>query len=152
MIRLLKVTYDESADSISRKISLYINDQLDLEDYPPHTQFGEVLSVAAEMKEYSWEPSKQECIYIITRNSMWNSFEEHLLKQAGIEYQVEDVLDSYYSGEIKLPRLRKRIEKYLRFWLTSDEVLDKIGKHGMDSLTPIDYKVLRSEGGHLSDI
>jgi hypothetical protein len=152
MIRLLKVTYEESADSISQKINLYVNNQLDVDDYPPHTELGEVLSAAAEMKEYSWEPYTQDCIYIITCDTMWKTFETLLLQKVGVKYVVEDVLDRYYNGEIKLPRLRKKIEKYLRFWLTSDEVLDKIGKHGMDSLTATDYQVLKAASAKSTDI
>jgi hypothetical protein len=145
MIRLLKVTYLEGADEMSSKVNEYLNGILDTEDFPSHTGIGIVLAAAADMKEYSWEPYKRDCIYIITQEKTWNLFEDGLLKKVGVQYQVEDVLDEYYSGKIKLPKLRRKIQKYLRFWLTCDDVLDKISKHGMSSLTTLDYKILRDE-------
>jgi hypothetical protein len=143
MIRLLKVTYLEDADKLSYKVNEYLDNVLDAEDFPSHTGIGEVLVAAAEMKEYSWEPYRRDCIYIITQEKNWKVFEDGLLKKVGVQYEIEDVLDEYYSGNIKLPKLRRKIQKYLRFWLTCDDVLDKISKHGMSSLTTLDYKILR---------
>jgi len=143
MIRLLRVKYLEDSDAIADKIDAVLDGIFELEDMPEHTDLGAVIAVAAEMKEYSWEPYTKDCVYIITRSSQWSIFENGLLLKAGVKYQAEDVLDDYYSGKIKLIKLRRKIDKYLRFWLTTDEVLDKILKHGMSSLTPTDYKVLK---------
>lgn len=143
MIRLLKITYLEGADSLAKKVNEYLDGVIDAEDFPLHTDIGEVIAAAAEMKDFSWEPYKRDCIYLITQDKMWKIFEERLLQRVGAHYQVEDVLDDYYNGSIKLPKLRRKIQKYLRFWLTTDDVLDKISRHGMSSLTTLDYKVLR---------
>ena len=144
MIRLLRVQYTEPAARIVEKLALHIDGSMDLEDYPGHTPFGTILDVAHELQEYSWEPASGDCVYLITQGTQWDLFVSALLVPAGIGYTVEDCLDQYYAGHLRLPRLRKRIERYLRYWLTTDEVLDKMNAHGAGSLTATDRAVLHA--------
>jgi hypothetical protein len=74
-----------------------------------------------------------------------------LIDKYGVICKVIDLTDEYTKSDSvfeeflsKYPDKRKNIEDLILYDMTVDDVLDKINKFGIDSLTKIDKEILNS--------
>jgi len=71
-----------------------------------------------------------------------------LQSETGIMYEMEDISEKVLMGEFMIDpdfteQLTEFIEKYEKMEKTSDMVLEKIFKNGMESLTELDKELIK---------
>ena len=104
--------------------------------------------------EYTDE-SGFECMFILLNplliKDLGNLYTQHGIKFTLLDITEDVVFDNpiktKYRNSLGQPCHRKvlnLIREFKRDWMTVDDVLDKILKSGIKSLTELDYKILRS--------
>ena len=139
-MKIIKLEYiDVPQEFIDSGRSSYSQEDLDLID-----EFDENLQYIELEDDVNWiEPTigifSEEFIVFI--KSMCEKYE--------VKYKITDITDQYiYSSSAfeeflnKYSDKRKDIEKYILHNTSVDDVLDKINKFGIDSMTEIDKKIL----------
>jgi len=139
-MKIIKLEYiDVPQEFIDSGRSSFSQEDLDLID-----EFDENLQYIELEDDVNWiEPTigifSEEFIVFI--KSMCEKYE--------VKYKITDITDEYiYSSSAfeeflnKYSDKRKDIEKYILYNTSVDDVLDKINKFGIDSMTEIDKKIL----------
>ena len=139
-MKIIKLEYiDVPQEFIDSGRSSFSQEDLDLID-----EFDENLQYIELEDDVNWiEPTigifSEEFIVFI--KSMCEKYE--------VKYKITDITDEYiYSSSAfeeflnKYSDKRKDIEKYILHNTSVDDVLDKINKFGIDSITEIDKKIL----------
>ena len=139
-MKIIKLEYIEvPQEFIDSGRSSFSQEDLDLID-----EFDENLQYIELEDDVNWiEPTigifSEEFIVFI--KSMCEKYE--------VKYKITDITDEYiYSSSAfeeflnKYSDKRKDIEKYILHNTSVDDVLDKINKFGIDSITEIDKKIL----------
>jgi hypothetical protein len=139
-MKIIKLEYiDVPQEFIDSGRSSFSQEDLDLID-----EFDENLQYIELEDDVNWiEPTigifSEEFIVFI--KSMCEKYE--------VKYKITDITDEYiYSSSAfeeflnKYSDKRKDIEKYILHNTSVDDVLDKINKFGIDSMTEIDKKIL----------
>jgi hypothetical protein len=139
-MKIIKLEYiDVPQEFIDSGRSSFSQEDLDLID-----EFDENLQYIELEDDVNWiEPTigifSEEFIVFI--KSMCEKYE--------VRYKITDITDEYiYSSSAfeeflnKYSDKRKDIEKYILHNTSIDDVLDKINKFGIDSMTEIDKKIL----------
>lgn len=104
--------------------------------------------------EYTDE-SGFECMFILLNplliKDLGNLYTQHGIKFTLLDITEDVVFDNpiktkyrNYLGQPCHRKVLNLIREFKRDWMTVDDVLDKILKSGIKSLTELDYKILRS--------
>ena len=139
-MKIIKIDYIEvPQEFIDNGRSVFSQEELDLID-----EFDENLQYIELEDDVNWiEPT----IGIFSEEFL--DFIKSMCEKYEVKYKITDITDEYiYSASTfeqflnKYSDKRKDIENYILYNTSVDDVLDKINKFGIDSITEIDKKIL----------
>jgi len=139
-MKIIKIDYIEvPRELIDRGGSVFSQEERDLME-----EFDENLQYIELEDDDNWiDPT----IGIFSEDFL--DFIKYMCEKYEVKYKITDITDEYiYSSSAfeeflnKYSDKRKDIEKYILYNTSVDDVLDKINKFGIDSMTEIDKKIL----------
>ena len=139
-MNIIKIDYIEvPQELIDRGRSSFSQEEMDLLE-----EFDENLQYVELEDDVNWiEPTigifSEECL----------NFIKFMCEKYKVKYKITDITDEYICSASEFEKFlnkysdkRKDIEKYILCNTSVDDILDKINKFGIDSITEIDKKIL----------
>lgn len=120
--------------------------KIQAEDLYKNLSFQELEDLESyDMKAYDIEIDNKMSSYIITTRYVLTRI-ILFFRQRNIYFTYEDISDEVFFNQIKFDddNFNKNIDKFIRENITVDQILDKINKFGIESLTNIDKKNLEN--------
>jgi hypothetical protein len=144
-MRFCKVTSTHNQDEINEIIMSMTSAEVDY-----------IISLYGKisMVEYTDE-NGLECMFAILDDTLIEKISE-LYHKYSINFEVIDltndvILDNSFKTKYKnekgksvIKDVLNLIKEYKSNWMTKDDILDKILEKGIDSLTKLDFKILKS--------
>ena len=120
--------------------------KIQAEDLYKNLTFQELEDLESyDMKAYDIEIDNKMSSYIITTRYVLTRI-ILFFRQRNIEFDYEDISDEVFFNQIKFDdeNFSKNIDNFIKENITVDQILDKINKFGIETLSSIDKKRLEN--------